>query len=174
MMLCLQIFARRKHDLIKKYSFSSGSWQPEERHRQPQPCRLSTLQDASDRGFRQDFEAKSLKSHLKDTESNWVHLQPGFRAPAMHARSFRKHPHWNFIRPILWLRQDCCHLWGVSWDWVCVLEMKLWKPLLLFGLQTSSHTSYFSHTSSAEWLSAMDMIIIPCWLRAKICKTNIC
>lgn len=32
MMLCLQIFARRKQDLIKKYSFSSGSWQLEEWH----------------------------------------------------------------------------------------------------------------------------------------------
>lgn len=149
MMLCLQIFARHKHDLIKKYSFSSGSWQPEEQRScqrpghpaaLPAPARCETPPAMA---FGRTSKQSLPKPSLNDVKSKWPQFEAGFHAAATHARLIWEHPHWNFIKSLSGWQQGCCHLWGVSWDWVSTFEIKRREPPLLFGLRTD-FMPYFS------------------------------
>jgi len=62
MMLCLQIFARHKHDLIKSIVAAVDLGSRRSGAAVGGTTSPGTPQDASSRGFRQDFEAKLPKT----------------------------------------------------------------------------------------------------------------
>lgn len=172
MMLCLQIFARHKHDLIKKYSFSSGSWQPEERRSCQRPAcstappALARRKTPSDPAFSGTWKQNLPKPGLNDAKSTRPHFEMGFRAGAMHARSLWQHPCWNFIKTSSGRQQGCCHLWGVSWDWFSTFEIKRREPpLRLVCEPTSCRTS-------ARRPGTVDVLIATRWFKSQNMQTQ--
>lgn len=129
MMLCLQILARCKHDLIKKYSFSSGSWQPEEWRscqwlgRAAAPPAPARCGDAFSHGFHLDFKAKPPK-----TWPEWLQKQASaFGGRSSHSGSSCQIAQRNCAGILSksgsgW-QQGCCHLRSASWDWVFASEI---------------------------------------------------
>lgn len=149
MMLCLQIFARHKHDLIKKYSFSSGSWQAEERWgcqwpgRSAAPLAPACCEMPPAPTFGGTSKQSLPKAGLNDVKSKQPRFEAGFRTAVTRARSLREHPRWKFIKTSSGQQRGCWHLWGVSWDWVSTFEIKRREPPCPFGLRTD-FMPYFS------------------------------
>lgn len=156
MMLCLQILARHKHDLIKKYSFSRGSWQ-----------RGCQLWDVSSHGFRRDFGAKPPKTwpewRKKQVAAFWSRFPCYGDACQVTLRAFPLEFYPNVARSAAGLLPPVGCFLGLSfrpWDKVqrSLRSCLVWLHALL------------QHTDRELWLC----LSLLADLRAKICKISIC